>query len=127
MEPASTIKLASAAKTTTKTRVSAEGIRPNGAAMVKTAERTRLRVRRFSPFVLIIRSCVRPFDRTHGRRQRYFLEGSGGNFLNIFSTPLSRLSMFFSDLLESVSLAEPRHTSVFVFVSNKSTSSVPTL
>jgi hypothetical protein len=57
--------------------------------------------------------------RTQELDRRYFL-GSGGNFLNIFSTPLSRLSMFFSDLLESVSLAEPRHTSCFVFVSKRS-------
>jgi hypothetical protein len=38
-------------KTITKTRVSAEGIRPNGAAMVKTAELTGVRAGRFSPFV----------------------------------------------------------------------------
>jgi hypothetical protein len=69
-------------------------------------------------------------DRLAARKEldrRYFFEGSGGNFLNILSTPLSRLSMFFSDLLESVSLAEPRHTSFFVFVSKRSTTRVPTL
>jgi hypothetical protein len=56
----------------------------------------------------------------------YFFEGSGGNFLNIFTTPLSRLSMFFSDLSESVSLAEPRQTSFFVAGSDRSTTRVPT-
>ena len=69
-------------------------------------------------------------DQSAARKElntRYFLGGSGGNFLNIFSTPLSRLSMFFSDLLDSVSLAEPRHTSFFVFVSKRSMTRVPTL
>src|ERR1700692_2480864 len=39
----SAMKSASAVKPATKTRLSAEGIRPNGAAMVKTAERTGVR------------------------------------------------------------------------------------
>jgi fatty-acid desaturase len=71
---------------------------------------------------------LRATHRPHAKNwtSAYFL-GSGGNFLNIFSTPLSRLSMFFSDLLESVSLAEPRHTRFLVFASNRSTMRVPTL
>ena len=51
----------------------------------------------------------------------------GGYFLNIFCTPLSRFLMFLADLLERVSLAEPRQSSSFVFESNMSTTSVPTL
>src|SRR5580692_1317922 len=61
------------------------------------------------------------------RYRSYFFEESGGNFLNIFSTPLSRFSMFLSELLESVSLELPLHTNCFVFASKKSTTKVPTL
>jgi hypothetical protein len=43
MKSASTMKSASAVEPATKTRLSAEGIRPNGAAMIKTAERTGVR------------------------------------------------------------------------------------
>src|SRR6266850_451609 len=57
---------------------------------------------------------------------RYF-EDPGGNFLNIFSTPLSRFLMFLLELLESVSLELPLHRSCFVFASNRSTTKVPTL
>src|SRR5258708_36651038 len=57
---------------------------------------------------------------------RYF-EDPGGNFLNIFSTSLSRFWMFLLELLESVSVELPLHTSCFVFASNRSTTKVPTL
>jgi hypothetical protein len=43
VKTSSAMKSASAVKPATKTRLSAEGIRPNGAAMVKTAERTGVR------------------------------------------------------------------------------------
>ncbi len=95
--------------------------------------------------VLAICSRVRPIGRTqrYGYRKehqtdrgtqvashvrhRYFFEEPGGNFLNIFSTPLSRFFMFLSELLESVSLDVPRHRSFFVLASNRSTINVPTL
>ena len=52
---------------------------------------------------------------------------SGGKWSNIFCTPLSRFLMFLSDLSDTVSLDDPRQTSFFVFESNRSTTSVPTL
>ena len=55
-----------------------------------------------------------------------FFYDFGGKCANIFSTPLSRSLMFLEDLLESVSLAEPRHNNCFVLVSKRSTTNVPT-
>jgi hypothetical protein len=60
-------------------------------------------------------------------RSRYFFEEPGGKCLNILSTPLSRFLMFFSELLESVSLEEPLQISCLVLVSKRSTTTVPTL
>src|SRR5277367_2300179 len=57
----------------------------------------------------------------------YFFEEPGGNCLSNFSTPLFRFWMFLLELLEIVSLELPLHTSRFVFVSNRSTTNVPTL
>src|SRR5271170_187376 len=57
----------------------------------------------------------------------YFCEEPGGNCLSNFSTPLFRFWMFLLELLEIVSLELPLHTSCFVFVSNRSTTNVPTL
>lgn len=57
----------------------------------------------------------------------YFFEEPGGKFLNIFSTSLSIFLMFLFELLDSVSLELPLHTSSFVFASNRSTTNVPTL
>ena len=51
----------------------------------------------------------------------------GGNSLNNFSTLLSKFLMFLLELLDKVLLAEPRHSRVFVFLSKRSTTSVPTL
>src|ERR1700722_12369927 len=62
-----------------------------------------------------------------GARAVYLFGEPGGNFLNILSTPLSRFLMFLSELLESVSLEEPRQISCLVLVSNRSTTTVPTL
>src|SRR4029077_17779126 len=56
--------------------------------------------------------------------ERYFFT-SGGKCANIFCTPLSRFLVFLSALLESVSLDEPRQTSVLVLASNRSTTRVP--
>src|ERR1700757_4130659 len=56
-----------------------------------------------------------------------YFDAPGGNFLNIFSTPLSRFLMFLLELLESVSLELPLHSSCLVFASNRSTTKVPTL
>src|SRR5437899_3247117 len=58
--------------------------------------------------------------------ERYFF-GSGGKCANIFCTPLSRFLVFLSELLESVSLEEPRQIKFFVLASNRSTTRVPTL
>jgi hypothetical protein len=63
----------------------------------------------------------------HAVRLPYFFEASGGNFLNIFVTPLSRFSMFLLELVESVSLEAPLQINFLVLVSNKSTITVPTL
>src|SRR4029077_810967 len=41
----------------------------------------------------------------------------GGNFLNNFSTLLSKFLMFFVELLERVLSAEPRQSNAFVFLS----------
>src|ERR1700730_17536518 len=89
-----------------------------------------------------LRSCVRPWGRTQSlsssqygatetrlRRVRavYLFEEPGVNFLNIFSTPLSRFLMFLSELLERVSLSELLQISCLVLVSKRSTTTVPTL
>src|ERR1700722_3528482 len=57
---------------------------------------------------------------------RYFFT-SGGKWSNIFCTSELSLLMFLSDLSDSVSLAEPRQISFLALVSNRSTTSVPTV
>src|SRR5215469_2285996 len=52
---------------------------------------------------------------------------SGGKRSNIFWTSILSFLMFLLDLAERVSLAEPRQISFLVFVSNRSTTSVPTV
>src|SRR5229473_2076284 len=77
----------------------------------------------------IVCGLIRRVTETRRRRVRdiYLFEEPGGNFLNIFSTPLSRFLMFLSELLESVSLAFPLQISCLVLVSKRSTTTVPTL
>src|SRR5258708_20456547 len=67
-----------------------------------------------------------PRQANHVRR-RYFFEEPGGNCLNILSTPLSRFLMFLLELLESVSLELPLQISCLVFVSKRSTTTLPPL
>jgi len=90
-----------------------------------------------------VRCGARPIGRTQrndhrrlGRKEKgveaashggYAFEGAGGYFWNIFSTPLSRFLMLFLDLLDSVSLVEPRQISFLVLVSKRSMTKVPTL
>src|ERR1700680_2222555 len=71
--------------------------------------------------------CRAPETRIRRVRAVYLFEEPGGNFLNIFSTPLSRFLMFLSELLERVSLSEPLQISCLVLVSKRSTTTVPTL
>src|SRR5262245_41921927 len=55
------------------------------------------------------------------------LAGSGGKCSNIFCTLFSSFLMLRSDLEETVSLADPRQTSILALVSNTSITSVPTV
>jgi hypothetical protein len=48
-------------------------------------------------------------------------------WLNILFTPLSSSLMFLSELLESVSLTDPRQINFLLFASKMSTTRVPTL
>src|SRR5580704_9776850 len=57
----------------------------------------------------------------------YFVVAPGGKCLNILSTLSLRFLMFLSELSESVSLAAPLQISCLVFVSKRSTTTVPTL
>src|SRR5216684_8536558 len=95
--------------------------------------------------VLAPRPCVWPIGRTQGHgccdesqtdgviqvtvhvSLAYFLEESGGKFLNIFTTSLSIFWMFLLELLDSVSLELPLHTNCFVFASKRSPTHVPYL
>ena len=51
----------------------------------------------------------------------------GGYPLNNLSTPLSKALMFFDELSDRALLSEPRQISCLLFVSNRSTTRVPTL
>src|SRR5271154_4977505 len=73
------------------------------------------------------RPCSSTLSRVSVLGRPYFFEEPGGNCLSNFSTPLFRFWMFLLELLEIVSLELPLHTSRFVFVSNRSTTNVPTL
>src|SRR5277367_210907 len=73
------------------------------------------------------RPCSSTLSRVSVLGRPYFFKEPGGNCLSNFSTPLFRFWMFLLELLEIVSLELPLHTSCFVFVSNRSTTNVPTL